>query len=157
MTYLHSNHTIQNIPTIIILFPVLLTITCTYMQPYKNACDVFKRPSKNIEPFAETKMDRKRKHSNRQLCLFYAYIFQKFALWNAFLKLINAVALTKHTSVKFNPHGDVSIPSSDIDTNKTSSKRSEQTMCDDEVSLLIGREDLFWYGQDRRDSKKLIF
>ena len=61
MTYLHSNHTIQNIPTIIILFPVLLTITCTYMQPYKNACDISKRPSKSIEPFAETKMDIKRK------------------------------------------------------------------------------------------------
>ena len=52
MTYLYWNHTIQNIPTIIILFPVLLIMTCTYMQLYKNACDVFKRPSKNIEPFA---------------------------------------------------------------------------------------------------------
>ena len=31
------------------------------MQLYKNACDVFKRPSKSIEPFAETKIDRKRK------------------------------------------------------------------------------------------------
>ena len=61
MTYLYSNHTTQNIPTITILFPVLLIITCTYMQLYKNASDVFKRSSKNIEPFAETKLDRKRR------------------------------------------------------------------------------------------------
>ena len=50
------------------------------MQLYKNACDVFKRPSKSIEPFAETKIDRKRKHSNRQLCFFMHTFFKSCAV-----------------------------------------------------------------------------
>ena len=65
-----------------------------------------------------------------------------------FLK-IPAAALTQYTSVEFYTRSNVSIPSSDIQTDITSRKRLKQTIGDDKVPFLIGWEDLFGITGDK--------
>lgn len=128
--------------------------TYTYMKLHKYTCTVFKSSFKNFELFVETKISRREKRYHCQPYIFYTSVFRSCTV-KGLSEISTAFVLTKHTSVEFNPHSNVSIPSSDIDTNKTSSKRSEKTMCDDEVSLLIGWEDLFWYKKEKLWLKKL--
>lgn len=59
-----------------------------------------------------------------------------------FLRDTLSIALTQNASIEFYTHSDVSIPCPNIHTHVTSCKRLEQTMGDNEVSFLIGWEDL---------------
>lgn len=60
-----------------------------------------------------------------------------------FLRAVTlSIALTQNASIEFYTHSNVSIPCPNIHTHVTSCKRLEQTMGDNEVSFLIGWEDL---------------
>ena len=50
------------------------------------------------------------------------------------------VHLTQSAAVKFNSHGNVAVPTPDINSNITSHKRPEETMSDHVVPLDIGFE-----------------
>lgn len=59
-----------------------------------------------------------------------------------FLRDTLPIALTQNASIELYTHSNVSIPCPNIHTHVTSCKRLEQTMGDNEVSFLIGWEDL---------------
>lgn len=57
--------------------------------------------------------------------------------------MVNVNWPTQYTSIEFYTHGNMPIPGSDIHTSIASCKRLKQTMGNNEVSFLIGWEDLF--------------